>query len=141
MLRADFIFSYWIFAWFFIYIFGMVSINPKFALIIALLENIGTLCYLMFFSAPFIAISKFIIVMIVQKIIPLFMILNEKILLSDIMFTLGLFLIYLLWLFANNISFFKVYSKIRDSLMKNKSDIPGFVFIDYVVQMFSRFLF
>jgi hypothetical protein len=134
MLRADFIFSYWIFAWFFIYIFGMVSINPKFALIIALLENIGTLTYLLFFKAPFIAISKFIIVMIVQKVIPLFIILNEKILLSDIMFTIGFFLIYLLWLFANNISFFKVYAKIRDSLMKNKNDIPGFVVIDYIIK-------
>ena len=134
MLRADFIFSYWIFAWFFIYIFGMVSINPKFALLIALVENIGTLCYLIVFRAPFIAISKFTIVMIIQKIIPLCMILNEKILLSDIMFTIGLFLIYLLWLCANNIDFFKVYSKIRDSLMKNKSDIPGFVVIDYIIK-------
>ena len=112
----------------------MVSKNPKFALLIALVENIGTLCYLIVFSAPFIAICKFIIVMIIQKIIPLFMILNEKILLSDIMFTIGFFLIYLLWLFANNISFFKVYAKIRDSLMKNKNDIPGFVVIDYVIK-------
>jgi hypothetical protein len=136
MLRADFIFSYWIFAWFFIYIFGMVSKNPKFALLIALLENIGTLFYLIVFNAPFIAICKFIIVMIIQKIIPLFMILNEKILLSDIIFTFGLFLIYLLWLYTNNIDFFKVYSKIRESLMKNKSDIPGFVVIDYIMTFF-----
>jgi hypothetical protein len=48
--RFDYVFSYWIFAWFLLYEFGYTSYNPKIALIIALIENIGILCLMIYFK-------------------------------------------------------------------------------------------
>ena len=53
--RFDFVFSYWIFAWYILYICNIVKYNPKWALTIGLVENIGIL-FLMFFYAKILVI-------------------------------------------------------------------------------------
>ena len=41
--RFDQIFSYWIFVWYLLYVLGVISYNPKFALIIGVITNLFVL--------------------------------------------------------------------------------------------------
>ena len=40
MIRPDFILSYWFLFWYFLFILNIVSYNPKFALILGLINNL-----------------------------------------------------------------------------------------------------
>ena len=47
-MRIDYFFSYWIFAWYILYVFSIVKYNPKFALTIGLIENIIKLFFMLY---------------------------------------------------------------------------------------------
>jgi len=59
--RFDFVFSYWIFVWSLLYNNKLVSYNPKFALIIALIANIIKLFTMIYYKNSFIYIVLFIL--------------------------------------------------------------------------------
>jgi hypothetical protein len=101
-LRLDFIFSYWIFAWFILYEINILKYSPKFVIILGLIENFCLLLYFIYRKSSFYNIIKFIGINIFIKIIPLYLVWNDKIILRDIIASLILFLIYLLWLLINN---------------------------------------
>ena len=134
MLRADFIFSYWIFAWFLFYIFDIIKFSPKFAILIGIIENIGLLFYIIYHNAPYSIIWKFIIVIMFQKALLLYIVRKDIMHVSDILFTLGLFVIYLLWLHIHNTSFFEIINKINTSLIQNKNETPGIYIINYILK-------
>ena len=79
MLRADFIFSYWIFIWFLLYYFKIIkNYNPFFAIILGLIFNtlqlLGYLYYKNYKKS-----LLFIIANIFLKIIPFYLIENKTI--------------------------------------------------------------
>ena len=99
MLRsADLIFTYWIFLWFLLYYFCLPNFyNPKFALILGLMVNLVVLCILIYNGVPFIYIIGFMIVILITKITPLYLVRKTKIRTKDISFTGVLFLVYVLY--------------------------------------------
>jgi len=101
-LRLDFIFSYWIFLWFILYEVKIIKYSPKFVIILGLIENFGLFLYFIYKKSSLYNISKFIIINIFIKIIPLYLVYNDKIISKDIIASFILFLIYLLWLIVNN---------------------------------------
>lgn len=95
---ADLIFTYWIFAWFLLYYLVFPNLyNPKFALISGLIVNLVILCILVYNTVPLFYIIGFVIVILITKISPLYLIRKTKIRKSDIYFTVCLFLIYVLY--------------------------------------------
>lgn len=44
-MRLDYVFSYWIFAWYLLYIAKITKYNPKFVLILGIIENSFTFIY------------------------------------------------------------------------------------------------
>lgn len=92
---ADLIFTYWIFTWFLLYYLVFPDLyNPKFALISGLIVNLLILCILIYNAVPLFYIIGFMIVILVTKISPLYLIRKTKIRTNDIYFTVCLFLLY-----------------------------------------------
>jgi len=126
--RLDYVFSYWIFAWFILYYYKIVKYSPLLILIIASIENIFLFIYHLFIYL-FIDNSKynlfklfaFIFINFFIKILPLYYLIKienniktieeliKLIKKDDILIGLYLFLIYLIWLYINNIITFKNY--------------------------------
>ena len=122
IIRSDFIFSYWIFSWFLLYYFNIVKYSPKFVLILGLIENCFLLLFLIIYKSTLYKITKFIVINTIIKVIPLYLVWNDKIIKRDIYATIILFLIYLLWIYLNGgIEYFYISYK---KLIKNYMTSP-----------------
>ena len=94
-MRLDFIFSYWIFAWYLCYIFKWTTYNPKVALLLGLLEN-GVLAIRMLYYDPSL-VPYFLMVNTVIKVLP-YLSIQRKMQWEDLYPTVGLFVLYLVWM-------------------------------------------
>jgi len=104
--RFDFIFSYWIFAWYLLYELRLVSYNPKAALFLALLENLILLGFLFYYKYPY--ILSFCTINFFIKVVPLWRVRHTTVHARDLYALLALFSIYGLWLWINQINAMKV---------------------------------
>lgn len=98
--RYDFIFSYWIFAWYVLYELQLVSYNPKGVLLLALIENVIILGMLFYYSNPY--ILSFCIVNFFIKVIPLWRVWNTPYRRRDVYATLVLFCVYVVWVWIHD---------------------------------------
>lgn len=130
--RFDYVFSYWIFAWFLFYYFGFTSYNPKIALIIGLIENIGILALMIYFKNSFIYIFLFCLINFFIKVLPIWLLRNTKYDLKDVYALVALFLIYVLWLLINKVDF-KKYMMDRYEHLKNNT--PAAPLIHYITSI------
>jgi ABC-type nickel/cobalt efflux system permease component RcnA len=117
MIRGDFIFSNWILIWFIIYYIGLIEFSPIFILTFALLENIFLLGVMAVNKVRFITILQFAIIVLFMKFIPFYLIRNDTIKINDIIFTLLLFNLYLVWLLVNGKDFVQISHDIVSSLV------------------------
>lgn len=100
--RIDLVFSYWIFAWYLLYIFKITRYNPKLYLWLGLIENIVYLGLMIYYNNSFLYISLFIFINTFIKVIPLITLTNTPYKMSDIIAGFILFLLYLFWLWFND---------------------------------------
>ena len=111
--RLDFVFSYWIFAWWLLYAAGFTSFNPKLILILGIIENLIGLLFL-----PTEKILFYLVINLFIKVIPLYLVWNTQVQQRDIVFTFVLFLIYLVWVKLNGVDMFKRLTPITDWLLR-----------------------
>ena len=109
MQRFDFVFSYWMFAWYVAYMIGVVPFNPFLFMILGGAVNIAEL-FMGKIKDPrmFFAVNLFI------KILPIVSLIRTPTKLVDIQFGLLYFLTYLVWLFANKEDWMKVRTPFTD---------------------------
>ena len=100
--RIDLVFSYWIFAWYLLYIFKITSYNPKLYLWLGLIENLAYLCLMIYYNNSLLYISLFIFINTFIKVIPLVTLINTPYKMPDIIAGFILFLLYLGWLWFND---------------------------------------
>ena len=127
IVRLDFVCSYWIFAWYLLYISKITTFNPKFVLLIGLIENSLYLFLMIYFNNSLSKIIIFITINIFIKIIPFYTLLNTKYEIKDVIFSFFLFIIYVFWLKINNklnINFYKFLNEVYKSITENKSLLP-----------------
>ena len=123
-IRADLVFSYWIYAWFILYVFKFITYSPKFPLILGLIDNIIMLILMIYFGSKSKTIILFIAINTLIKVVPLYYLRNQRIKMSDIYFTVGLFIIFVIWLHINKQSLAGNLKLIHDSLLYNKFQTP-----------------
>ena len=123
-MRFDFVFSYWILAWYVAYMVKFTDYIPKFALIVGILENLVVLFYMIRFGSNFRTISRYMGVNAVIKVLPLYTVRNDPIRIKDIVATAVYFLIFTGWLYVNEESLTGNYNKIIDSLINNRDETP-----------------
>ena len=122
MFRIDFIFSYWIFAWYVLYMARITIYSPKLALIIAVIEAVVSY-FLLKTANTFTMVSTLIIVSCI-KIIPLITLWREPIRQKDIWVLFTLFMIYNIWLGVHGETMLGVYKKIQVLLDNNTNELP-----------------
>jgi hypothetical protein len=123
-LRADLVFSYWIYIWFILYAFKITQYNPKFALLLGLIDNIIMLIMMLIYGTSKRTIFYFILINTLIKVVPIYYLSNEKIKLKDIYFTLVLFIIFIIWLHINKQSLIGNIKIIHDSLLYGQNKTP-----------------
>jgi hypothetical protein len=125
LTRPDYIFSYWIFVWYLLYIVGVKTYNPKFALIIGTIANLCILLLMLYYNTRTKLIILFIVMMAILKLIPLTSIWSTKIYSTDIIATGILFIIYLGWIHINKKTIFNFTHQTYDLVIHNKNTLPG----------------
>ena len=120
---TDLLISYWIFAWYILYIFKITKYNPK-ILIIIILFVIFIMGLILLYHKKYILFITFGIINIIIKVIPLLTLYNSPIMIVDFFAGLLLFIVYNGWVLYNNETIFTIYSKIMNSLLyDNKSSM------------------
>jgi len=123
-LRTDLVFSYWVYAWYILYFFNYTKYSPKFALTLGLIDNIVMLFLMIVWSTSIKTIVWFIIINTIIKVLPLYYLRNELFKMRDIYVTIGLFLIYIIWLHINSQSLVGNIKLIHNSLLYGKNETP-----------------
>ena len=122
MLRLDLIFSNWIFVWFILFSIGIVTYNPIFILLTAFSFVILESAYIWYHGANCYNITKFIVINILLKNIPLLLLWSQnkmRIKFKDIYFTIILFAIYNIYLYMNDTHIYAYYTKLLVPYYKN----------------------
>ena len=122
IIRPDFIFSYWIFVWFILYFTSVVTISPKIWIWLALFENIISIFFML--KSKFYYILRFIVINLFIKVVPLYLVWNEPIRKSDIVYSGFVFVIYNVWLFINGKTVYTIY-KMLYNVQLDKSNYIG----------------
>jgi len=114
MVRVDYIFSNWILFWYILFILKIINYNPKFILIIAIIQNSLGLLYKLLYEP---ILNSFILAIIIlfTKIIPLYSIVNTKIKNKDIYFAILLFIFYNFWIYINETNLYEIIGEINDN--------------------------
>ena len=137
-LRIDLVFSYWIYFWYILYAFKFTNFSPKFPLIIGLLDNIVMFFMMLAYGTSFNTIISFLFINTIIKAIPLYNLRNEQIKIRDIMFTVFLLFIYIIWLHINGDSLIGNAKLIHDSLLYGKENTPFIFFINKLKNNFKN---
>lgn len=137
-IRADLVFSYWIYVWFILYEFHITKYSPKFPLIMGLIDNIIMLFLMIYFGSKSKTIILFIIINTLIKIIPLYYLRKQKIKIQDIYFTILLFLIFVIWLHINKQNLVGNLKLIHESLLYNKFQTPFMSLLNKIEQNFKN---
>ena len=128
-MRFDLIFSYWIFAWYLLYMAKIVSYKPKLAILLGIIDNTIMLIGMVFYGSNLRTILSFIFINVFIKLLPYYSLRHETIRLSDWKPTIILFLIYCGWLYLNQENLTGNYKKVFDSLIHNRDDTPAMSFL------------
>ena len=133
MIRPDLIFSYWIYAWYILYLFKVVPYNPKFAILCGIAENLCILLAMLFYHTKKILVVLFLIMFFILKLVPLYTIWNAKInWKSDIKNTLILLFIYLIWIHLNHITLSDATTSTKNLILHNQNTMPGMALLERV---------
>ena len=138
MISIDLIFSYWFFLWFILYELKIVSYNPKFAVIVGIVEILITGMILLYHKILYSGISikfvttlaLFLFVNFIIKCIPIYYLWNTTITSRDVHFTFVLFVIYNCYLLViRDTNLINVYTAIYNSVYNEKPDTPLMFFL------------
>lgn len=137
------LFSYWIFIWFIAYVILFMNkdkiktiVNPIPVFIFALLENIIILLIMIFLYKPVSSIIIYTFVVIFIKLIPIYILRNEKISwLKNLLFTFLVFVVYNMYLNYKKTNIYEIYNKTMDSLLENKGLTPGYALLSSIFEL------
>jgi hypothetical protein len=108
-ITFDELFSVWVFLWFVLYYLKLIQYSPKFWLILITIYAALSIVYMIYIRLKPIYILIVTLLMVVSKILPLYIIFDDKIKINDILFGFGLGIVYLLWLNYKKVNVFTIY--------------------------------
>ena len=136
-LRPDLVFSFWTYIWYLFYAFKLTKYSPKFPLILGLIDNIIMFILMLLYGTSRRTIIYFLIINTLIKVIPLYYLRNETIKMTDIYFTVCLFLVFIIWLYLNKQSLIGNLKLIYESLLYGKDNTPFMSFINKIKKNFK----
>jgi hypothetical protein len=149
-VSPDYLFSYWIFAWFLIYYnidafhngataFIKRHCSPLLGLWIALLFNVYEISYAMFLKFDALLFSKFAIMILLVKAIPIYLLYRKGTSIhwfNDFIALTIVFTVYNIYLYSNGVNPNHVYTETEKSLTNGDNKTPMFYLMDKLMQYF-----
>jgi hypothetical protein len=138
--RFDYILSYWIFAWFILYIYNIIPYSPKLTLILALIFEICILLVMIYNKVSIYYISLFSIITILIKILPLYILRNKEINYDkEIVYMFSLFGLYAIWLRLQKENAADFFTYQMSGLASGKATTPAISIIyPYMMKFLSQ---
>ena len=127
MIRPDLIFSYWVLIWYILYEINLITYNPKFWLIVAIIVNFYNM-YFMFYFKRYDMLFLFIIIVTIVKVIPIWTLRNTALRMNDIIAGFVLFIIYYIWLTYNRETLYSLFNKFYTSIRDNNKNHTLFMY-------------
>jgi len=131
-IRIDLVFSYWVYIWYIIYILKLIKYSPKFAILMGLIDNIILLYLMLIYGTSKYSIFVFIFINMFIKVVPLYNLRNENIILTDVYFTIFLFIVFIFWLYINKKTLVVNMKLIYYSIIYEKEQTPFFYFLHQI---------
>jgi hypothetical protein len=126
-MRFDYVFSYWIFAWYVLYALNLTTFHPKIALVIGLIHNTGLLLTMIYYKNDWIHIATFCFINTFIKVIPLWTVRNDPYQWKDFYALVVYYMIHLVWLYVNG-----QHSDVERGLHLIKNNLPVGPFMQLV---------
>jgi hypothetical protein len=127
-IGPDLLFSYWIFAWFLVYYIAPLSWkidSPRLIFCIALIENLTTWILLLVYGATFSISITYLLVIILIKGIPLWIMRKDDIHWTrDLGVLIFIFLVYNLYLWIRSTNIVQVYRDTFESIVAGSNKTP-----------------
>jgi riboflavin transporter FmnP len=117
-IRIDYIFSYWIFAWFILYVGGIVKASPKLGILIGIIENIGAVLIFAANGVSWATIMYFIGINLLLKGVPYYVVRRDTITQQDFAYLLAVFGIYCGWLWINHTDGIQAYRELMNGFLE-----------------------
>jgi len=146
--RPDFLFSYWVFAWFLVFYFIpdnakwsvtafiKQNMNPEIALYLALLENIGTMVTILLYNPTVTFLAKYSATILIVKVWPMYLLRNYPVRwYANSAALLGIFAIYNVYLLWNDTNIVDVYHKTFASIRNGDDCTPLFGLFAYISRL------
>ena len=108
-ITFDQLFSTWVFIWFLFYYFKLIPYSPKFWLFFITVYATVSILYMVHLYLLPTYIFMITVLAIISKILPIYLIKNDKMIIKDILFGFLLGIIYLVWLYYTNEDVFAIY--------------------------------
>jgi hypothetical protein len=137
-LRADLVFSYWIYVWYILYAFKITMYSPKIALILGVIDNLIMLLLMLVYGTSRRTIFYFIVINTLIKAVPLYYLRNEVIQTRDVYFACILFVVFVLWLHLNQQSLAGNMKLVHDSLLYGKDQTPFMALIAQIKKNYKN---
>ena len=122
--RFDYVFSYWIFAWYVLYEIGIVDYNPKYPLLFALLVNVFLLAVMIYYKNSFVYLFLLCFINFIIKVIPIWTLRNTNYYQDDIIAYCLLFVVYLGWISYNKFDLLSFMKTRLKSIKMNRPNVP-----------------
>jgi hypothetical protein len=136
--RPDFVFSFWIVAWFIFYELKIVKYNPKIAIIFAIIVNLIMLSMMFFFNNSWINILSFCVVNFFIKVLPLIHLRNTEYKWIDFYALVVLYIIYLLWTNLNGVNIKQIAFQYYNNTKNKKPLGPIMKYINHYVNRINQ---
>ena len=131
MVRFDAVLSYWIFAWYILYLLQIVKTSPKLPLLLGLLEN-AILFFMIVGKTNIPTLLYFLGTVALTKLLPLYKLRNVRIGVVDKWYLMAVLVVYIGWLYITNT--LDVYLDILRAFIQNKpNQLPGIQLLKSVV--------
>ena len=126
------IISYWFFAWFLLFIMGIIKSNPFWILVISYIITIMEYAYLKHKGANFYNLTKFMIINIILKFIPILIILiimkfKVPFNINDFIIAFILVFIYLITMIIFNINPIIAYQKMLNTYINDDNKYRTYI--------------
>ena len=135
--NPSYIFSYWLFLWTVLYILNIVNINPLPLLLPAIFINLVELFIMFYYKNSTFHIIIFTLLFIFMKLIPYYIIHNDKIKHNDIIFSISIYGIYLFYLYINNENIIDLLKEYMIRIQKNRALGPITSFLEQNLKSYS----
>jgi hypothetical protein len=138
IIRVDKFFSIWIFIYTIAYIFKIVPYNPIILISIALTFFVITLFIIIYNLNENSLLFYYIIINTIAKIIPLFIIINNKITNDDIIFTVYFILLYVIYMQIINEDIICVYRDYIEFIIDKDNGRESALYNIYIYILYKK---